>query len=98
MAERAGGLNARSILLAAIPAILLGVVIYAMLTAGPESLFATDLPPVEDISILRHTLAEDLIRLDVIALRLFILGLEKDNALARQRATRALYGVFINAP
>ncbi len=67
MAEHGGGgMGARGLLLAAVPALLLALVIWVMLSAGPEVLFATDLPPVEEISVLRHTLAEDVIRLDVI--------------------------------
>jgi zinc transporter ZupT len=59
------GLGA-TLLLAAIPLALLAGVVYYLIAAGPEALFATDLPPVEEIHVLRHSLAEDVIRLDIV--------------------------------
>lgn len=52
--------------LALVPAVLLIGVIYLLVTAGPAGLFATNLPPVEQLHVLRHRLAPDAIQLDVV--------------------------------
>lgn len=65
MVEARGG-RLSTLLLAAVPVLLLAGVIYMLLAAGPERLFATDLPPVEELHVLRHTLEPDLIHLDVV--------------------------------
>ena len=66
MAERKGKMTAGTLLLALIPLALLGAVVAWQFSQGARALFASDLPPVEDIHVLRHTLSEDRIQLDVI--------------------------------
>jgi zinc transporter ZupT len=55
-----------TLLLALVPVLLLAGVVYLLLTAGPAKLFATDLPPVEELHVLRHRLEPDVILLDVV--------------------------------
>ncbi len=55
-----------ALLLALVPVALLAAVLYYLVTAGPQRLFATELPPVEEIHVLRHALSRDAIRLDVV--------------------------------
>jgi len=65
MAEQ-GGMRPGAILLALIPlALLIGLVGW-LFSDGAEGLFATDLPPVERVDVMRHVLSEDLILLDVV--------------------------------
>jgi len=52
--------------LALIPLLLLGGVVYILLSGGPTKIFQIDLPPVEKLHVLRHTLEEDTILLDCI--------------------------------
>jgi zinc transporter ZupT len=52
--------------LALIPLVLLVGLLAWLFSDGAEGLFATDLPPVEKVSVMRHVLSEDLILLDVI--------------------------------
>jgi ZIP family zinc transporter len=66
VAEQRKGITAATLLLALVPLILLGGVVYVLLTAGPDRLFNTGLPAVEDLHVSRHVLAEDVIHLDVI--------------------------------
>jgi len=66
MADSGNGLTLRTVLLALVPLVLLGAVVYGLLAGGAAKLFGTDLPPVEDLHVLRHFLAEDVIHLDVI--------------------------------
>jgi zinc transporter ZupT len=66
MADGERRFTAATLLLALIPVVLLGGVVYLLLTAGPERLFATELPPVEDLHVMRHALSDDVIHLDVI--------------------------------
>ena len=49
-----------------IPLILLGVVIYVLFREGPLAIFQKDLPPVEELHVMRHALAEDVIYLDIV--------------------------------
>ena len=55
----------KSFVLAVLPAILLGVIVSSFLSGGPTKIFQTDIPPVEDIHVIRHTLKQDLISLDI---------------------------------
>ncbi len=55
----------KSFLLAVFPMIILGFIISSFLSGGPTKIFKSDIPPVEDIHVMRHTLSEDLIKLDV---------------------------------
>lgn len=48
------------------PLALLGIVVYILLSGGPTAMFQTELPPVEEISIIRHVLSTDLITVDVV--------------------------------
>jgi len=56
----------KSFLLAVFPLLLLGAIVSSFLSGGPTKIFQTDIPPIEDIHVMRHTLKEDLISLDVI--------------------------------
>ncbi len=51
---------------ALIPLILLAGVIYVLLSGGPTKIFQTDIPPIEKLHVLRHTLEKDTILLDCI--------------------------------
>lgn len=66
MSENGSNFSARTIILALVPLVLLGLVIYALLQQGPMAIFKTDLPPVEKLHILRHTLSPDVINLDIV--------------------------------
>ena len=66
MSDNEPKFSARTIILALVPLVLLGLVVYALLQRGPMAIFKTDLPPVEHLHILRHTLATDVINLDVV--------------------------------
>lgn len=66
MADPARKMTAGALLLALVPLGLLAVVVGWQFSQGARALFARDLPPVEQVHVLRHTLAKDLIRLDVI--------------------------------
>jgi zinc transporter ZupT len=57
---------ARTVALALIPVVLLAGVVYYLVSAGPRALFGQEFPPVEEIHVLRHSLAEDVIHLDVV--------------------------------
>ena len=65
MAERLTS-PAAAFALALVPVALLALTIYLLVQAGPAALFHTDLPPVEKLHVLRHTLARDVIRLEVV--------------------------------
>jgi zinc transporter ZupT len=58
--------SASQLAAALVPTALLAGVVYLMLTAGPSGLFATTLPPVEQLHVLRHVLTPDAIHLDVV--------------------------------
>jgi zinc transporter ZupT len=66
MAEREKRLTAGGLLLALIPVALLGGMVLWLKSEGARGLFATDLPPVEALHVMRHTLADDVIHLDVV--------------------------------
>ncbi|HKQ62893.1 MAG TPA: hypothetical protein VJS92_16490 [Candidatus Polarisedimenticolaceae bacterium] len=66
MADAGGRLTAGTLLLALIPLLLLAAVIVGLVSGGPARLFATSLPPVEQLRVMRHALAPDMIRLDVL--------------------------------
>ena len=66
MADPRQGMTLGTIVLALIPMMLLGAVTWFLVAGGATAIFRTDLPPVEQIHILRHTLGEDVIHLDVI--------------------------------
>jgi len=51
---------------ALMPLFLLGGVVALLLTGGPTKFLESDLPPIEEVHILRHSLEEDVITLDVI--------------------------------
>lgn len=55
----------KSFLLAIFPVIILGAIVASFLSGGPTKIFETEIPPVEEIHVMRHTLSEDLIKLDV---------------------------------
>ena len=59
-------LTAATLLLALVPLVLLGGVVWWLIDRGAASLFGTDLPPVEQLHVLRHTLRTDVIHLDVV--------------------------------
>ena len=61
-----GGMTARNLVLTLVPVLALAAVIYALVAWGPQRMFATTLPPVEELHVLRHTLDPDAIRLDVV--------------------------------
>ncbi len=52
--------------LAGVPVLLLAAVVYWLVDGGARRWFATGLPPVENLHVLRHHLAPDSIELDVI--------------------------------
>lgn len=56
----------RTLLLGLVPLALLGVVVYVLLSGGPTAIFRSDLPQVEDLRVMRHTLAPDRILLEVL--------------------------------
>jgi len=56
----------KSFVLAVFPLILLGAIISSFLSGGPTKIFQTEIPLAEEIHVMRHTLKEDLISLDVI--------------------------------
>ena len=56
----------KTFLLAVFPVIILGAIVASFLSGGPTKIFETEIPPVEEIHVMRHTLSEDLISLDVI--------------------------------
>ncbi len=66
MAEPRQGISAGAAFLAVIPLVLLIGLVAWLLSDGAEGLFATDLPPVEVIDVMRHVLDEDVIHLDVV--------------------------------
>jgi zinc transporter ZupT len=66
MADPKQGMTLGTIVLALIPMVLLGGVTWFLVAGGATEIFRTDLPPVEEIHILRHTLGKDVIHLDVI--------------------------------
>jgi len=66
MAEQRSGIGAGAALLAAIPLVLLIGLVAWLFSDGAQGLFATDLPPVEKIDVMRHVLAPDLIHLDIV--------------------------------
>jgi zinc transporter ZupT len=59
-------MSAGVVILAVIPLALLGGLLAWLFSDGAEGLFATDLPPVEVIEVMRHVLTEDVIHLDVV--------------------------------
>jgi len=61
--NKKGKLN--SLILAVFPLILLVAIVSSFLTGGPTKIFQTDIPPVEDLHVMRHTLTEDMIKLNV---------------------------------
>jgi zinc transporter ZupT len=66
MTERGTTMTAGTLLLALVPLALLGGVIGWLVTRGPSGIFATNLPPVEKLHVLRHVLTPNLIELDVL--------------------------------
>ncbi|MEE9230570.1 MAG: metal transporter [Acidobacteriota bacterium] len=56
----------KTILLGLIPLLLLAAVIGALLRKGPVALFDSDLPPIEELHVLRHSLARDVMHLDIV--------------------------------
>jgi len=58
--------NLKTIGLAVVPLILLGVVVFGFLSGGPTKIFDVELPAVEEVHVMRHSLSEDVIHLDVI--------------------------------
>ena len=66
MAEPRQGISAGAALLAVIPLALLVALVAWLFSDGAQGLFATDLPPVEVIDVMRHVLDEDVIHLDVV--------------------------------
>ena len=64
MAERRS--FAATAAMALVPLALLGIVVYILLVSGPSTLFHTTLPPVEELHVLRHTLEDDSIVLEVV--------------------------------
>ncbi len=66
MAEPREGISAGAALLAVIPLALLVALVAWLFSDGAESLFATDLPPVESVDVMRHVLEDDVIHLDVV--------------------------------
>lgn len=66
MAEPRRGISAGAAILALIPLVLLVGLVAWLFSDGAEGLFATDLPPIEAIEVLRHVLDEDVIHLDVV--------------------------------
>ena len=59
-------MTAGAALLALIPLALLGGLVWWIVDRGADALFASDMPPVEELHVMRHTLAPDTIHLDVI--------------------------------
>ena len=59
------GMDFKTIALALGPLVLLGLVIGLFLSGGPTKIFQTNLPAVEDLHVLRHTLYKDEIKLEV---------------------------------
>jgi zinc transporter ZupT len=64
MAERRLGVV--GVLLALVPVALLALVIGFLVRGGARQMFGSDLPPVEEIHVLRHVLASDVIHLDLL--------------------------------
>ncbi|MEK7199818.1 MAG: ZIP family metal transporter [Bacteroidota bacterium] len=58
--------NLLTVILAIIPLFLLGIVVYALFSGGPTKMFQSNIPPIENLHVMRHSLAEDTIYLDVI--------------------------------
>lgn len=54
-----------NLILAIFPLIFLGIIVASFVRGGAAKIFQTDIPPVEDIHVMRHTLSEDLIKLDI---------------------------------
>ncbi len=66
MTKQEGKLSMATIVYALVPLLLLGIVIFALFRKGPLAIFQSDLPPVEELHVLRHSLAEDVIYLDIV--------------------------------
>ncbi len=66
MAEPRQRISAGVAILALIPLVLLIGLVAWLFSDGAEGLFATDLPPVESIDVMRHVLENDVIYLDVV--------------------------------
>ncbi len=66
MAEPRAGLSAGAAILAIVPLVLLVGLIAWLFSDGAEGLFATNLPPVEAVDVMRHVLENDVIHLDVV--------------------------------
>jgi len=66
MAEPRQGWGAGVAILAVVPLVLLVGMIAWLFSDGAEGLFATDLPPVESVDVMRHVLQNDVIHLDVV--------------------------------
>ena len=66
MTNNEGKISMLTIVYALVPLLLLGVVIYVLFREGPLAIFQSDLPPVEELHVLRHSLAEDVIYLDIV--------------------------------
>jgi len=56
----------KTLIFGLVPLLLLGLVVYSFLSGGPTKIFQSDVPPVEDIHVLRHTLNNDVIILDIV--------------------------------
>lgn len=55
-----------AVVLALIPVVAVGGLVYWLYAGGARTLFATGLPPVEDLHVQRHVLGPDVIHLDVV--------------------------------
>ncbi len=66
MAEPRQGMSAGVAILAVVPLVLLVGLIAWLFSDGAEGLFATDLPPVEAVDVMRHVLEGDVIHLDIV--------------------------------
>ena len=56
----------KTVMLFLIPLVLLGIVMYVLLSGGIADILKNDLPPVEELHVMRHTMLKDKIVLDVL--------------------------------
>ena len=66
MAEPRQGIGAGAAAFALIPLLLLVGLVAWLFSDGAEGLFATNLPPIEVVDVMRHVLDEDVIHLDIV--------------------------------
>ena len=66
MAEPRQRMTAGAAILAIVPLVLLVALVAWLFSDGAEGLFATDLPPVEAVDVMRHVLESDVIHLDIV--------------------------------